>query len=292
MTGPRSAVAVVILLLGIAWTLPTQTGQHGSGIAGNAALAAPRFELRVRRGILYLGGHTLSAGHERRLRTAAATHYPDFALETRFVPLGLVPGWWEATTLELLTTLPTTLSPTALLQSDSLSVEALARDVPSTERRLATLRETLPAEIEVSLDVAGAGPDIEAYRLCERAYEGFTHKQIRFEESGTTMLTSAYPVLDRVATLADACRDARIMIVGHTDSSGVETQNQALSLARARAVASWLEGRGIDAARMETTGAGSSVPVANNTTRYGRSLNRRIEIRLRPPEATSSTPSG
>jgi outer membrane protein OmpA-like peptidoglycan-associated protein len=292
MTGPRSAVVVALLILGIAWSLPTQTDQRGSGIASTAVSVAPDFELRVQRGSLYIGGHTLSADHERRLRATAARHFPTFALETRFVPFGLVPRWWEAATLELLTTLPATLSPHARLHSDSLRVEALAYDVAAAKLRLAALREALPDKVELSLHVAGAGPDIDARRLCARAYEGFTHKRIRFEESGTAMLTSAYPVLDRVAVLADACRDARIMIVGHTDSSGVETQNQALSLARARAVADWLEGRGIDATRMEARGAGSSVPVADNATRYGRSLNRRIEIRLRPSGETTPAPSG
>lgn len=292
MTGPRSAVAVVVLLLGIAWSLPTETDQRGPGIAGTAVSIAPDFELRVLRGRLYLGGHTLSAGHEQRLRAAAARYFPTYALETRFVPLGLVPAWWEAATLELLATLPATLSPRARLHSDSLRVEALARDVAAAEQRFATLQEALPEEVEMSLHVADAGPDIEARRLCERAYEEFTHRRIRFEESGTVMLTSAYPVLDRVAALADACRDAQILITGHTDSSGIETQNQALSLARARAVAAWLEGRGIDATRMETRGAGSSAPVADNATRYGRSMNRRIEIRLQPPGEATPAPRG
>ena len=99
MTGPRSAVAVVILVLGIAWAMPTQTDLRGPGIARTAVSITPDFELRVRRGRLYLGGHTLSASHEQRLRAAAARYFPTYALETRFVPLGLVPGWWEAATL-------------------------------------------------------------------------------------------------------------------------------------------------------------------------------------------------
>lgn len=292
MIGPRSAFAIAILVLGTAWTLPTQTDQHDSAIASTALSIIPDFELRIRRGSLYLGGHAQSARHEQRLRAAAARHYPTLTLETQFVPLGLVPGWWEAVTLELLASLPATLSPRARLHGDSLSIEALAHDVTAAQHRLAALQDALPEEAEISLRVTDSGPDIEVQGLCERAYEGFTHKQIRFEESGTVMLTSAYPVLDRVVALADACRNARIMIVGHTDATGNEMQNRALSLARARTVADWLAGRGIDAARMDTTGAGSSAPVADNATRYGRSLNRRIEIRLRTPEQTSSAPSG
>ena len=292
MTGSRKTVPIVLLILGIAWTIPTQIDRRDSVNETSIASIAPGFELRVRRGGLYLGGHTSSAHHEQRLLAAADRYYPGHALETRFVPLGPLPDWWEAATLELLAGLPATLLPSARLSSNSLSVEALARDRFFAERRLATLREVLPEEVEVLLRVEDAGPDIEAQRLCERVYARFTHKQIRFEESGTVMLTSAYPVLDRVAALADACRNAHLMIVGHTDSSGDETQNKALSLARAQAVADWLEDRGIDSARISTIGAGSSEPVADNATRYGRSLNRRIEIRLRRPKEISSAPSG
>jgi len=39
-------------------------------------------------------------------------------------------------------------------------------------------------------------------------------------------------------------------------------------------------GRGIDAGNIATAGAGSAVPVADNGNRYGRGLNRRIEVRF------------
>ncbi len=100
------------------------------------------------------------------------------------------------------------------------------------------------------------------------------------------MRTSALPVLERVAAFADACRDTLVSITGHTDSSGDENYNRALSLARARTVADWLQNRGIEPARLEVAGAGSSLPIADNATRFGRSLNRRIDIGFsaNPPE--------
>ena len=41
-----------------------------------------------------------------------------------------------------------------------------------------------------------------------------------------------------------------------------------------------LSQRGIAAGRLQVEGAGSSLPIADNATRYGRGLNRRIEISL------------
>ena len=48
-------------------------------------------------------------------------------------------------------------------------------------------------------------------------------------------------------------------------------------------VAAHLETRGIAEERMLVHGAGSSVPIADNATRYGRSLNRRIVIEFSYP---------
>jgi outer membrane protein OmpA-like peptidoglycan-associated protein len=96
------------------------------------------------------------------------------------------------------------------------------------------------------------------------------------------MRRSAYPVLDRVIALADACRGSTLTITGHTDSTGNESWNQQLSLARAQAVATYLDSRGIAGDRLISVGAGSSLPIATNATRYGRGINRRIDIHFEP----------
>ena len=281
---PRSA-AFFILFVGLAWTIPTQTGRHEARNISAVHPVAPQFELRVRRGTLHLSGDTRSARHERQLRDAAAQYYPSHTLETTFRPLGLVPDWWDAATLGLIGALPATVSPAAHLGADSLHISALAHDVEDAGSSLADLSEILPQTIDVSLHLQSAGPRVEAGELCSRVYDDFDHGHIAFIESGTTMLTSAYPVLERIAALADACRDATLSIVGHTDSSGNEEQNLRLSLARAQAVADWLVARGLDADRMNVRGMGSSVPIADNRTRIGRGLNRRIEVRLLPVDA-------
>lgn len=287
---PRSA-AILILFLGITWTIPLQTGRREATSNDAVQRGAAQFEVRVRRGTLYLSGDTRSARHEQQLRDAAAKHYASHALETSFRPLGLVPDWWEAATLGLIGALPITVSPGARLRADSLHIRALARDVEAAGRSLADLRDVLPRTVDVSLHLAGAGPRVDAAALCNRIYDDFEHGHIAFTESGTTMLTSAYPALERIASLADSCRDAALAIVGHTDSSGDEQQNRRLSLARAQAVADWLTGRGIDADRMIVGGVGSAAPIADNTTRIGRGLNRRIEVRLVAADAPNPVSS-
>ena len=77
--------------------------------------------------------------------------------------------------------------------------------------------------------------------------------------------------------------DASGLLAGSSDVLWADDPTRAitLSLARAGAVAAYLDSRGIAKERLVVVGAGSSLPVADNATRYGRSINRRIEIQFR-----------
>jgi OOP family OmpA-OmpF porin len=71
-----------------------------------------------------------------------------------------------------------------------------------------------------------------------------------------------------------------IVAVGHTDATGPASYNQALSVKRAGAVKAYLVSKGIDANRIYSEGKGETSPVADNSTRSGRSKNRRVEIEV------------
>ena len=72
----------------------------------------------------------------------------------------------------------------------------------------------------------------------------------------------------------------KVLIEGHTDSTGSRSINQPLSERRADAVRSALAGMGISNDRIETRGYAETYPVASNNTAAGRQLNRRVEIIL------------
>ncbi len=72
-----------------------------------------------------------------------------------------------------------------------------------------------------------------------------------------------------------------IRVEGHTDSSGSDAYNQRLSERRAAAVKTYLLGRGVSHAKIETIGYGESRPIANNTTPAGRTKNRRVVVKIR-----------
>src|SRR5262245_24539708 len=85
--------------------------------------------------------------------------------------------------------------------------------------------------------------------------------------------------LEGAAQKIAAYAGARILIDGHTDSTGSTEHNQSLSENRANAVRSYFVSKsGFAAAQIETHGYGESRPIATNDTAEGRERNRRVEI--------------
>ncbi len=88
--------------------------------------------------------------------------------------------------------------------------------------------------------------------------------------------------LDQVASTLIQYEKTYVDVLGHTDSTGSDAYNQALSERRASAVADYLSTRGVQSARLAARGYGESQPKASNLDAAGRSANRRVEIRLVP----------
>ena len=88
--------------------------------------------------------------------------------------------------------------------------------------------------------------------------------------------------LNQVASTLTQYEKTYVDVLGHTDSSGSDAYNQALSERRASAVADYLSSRGVQSARLAARGYGESQPKASNLDAAGRSANRRVEIRLVP----------
>lgn len=88
--------------------------------------------------------------------------------------------------------------------------------------------------------------------------------------------------LDQVAQTLAEYNQTYIDVYGHTDSTGSDAYNQALSERRAASVADYLAGRGVQQARIGTRGYGETQPIASNDTEEGRAANRRVEIKIVP----------
>jgi len=75
--------------------------------------------------------------------------------------------------------------------------------------------------------------------------------------------------------------DARLLLTGHADNSGLAANNMALSQQRAETVKGYFESFGLDISRVDLAHEGASNPIASNDTEEGRARNRRVEAVIR-----------
>lgn len=113
-------------------------------------------------------------------------------------------------------------------------------------------------------------------------------RTIRFEEASSDLLDASRILLDEVADALRPCLGSIIAITGHTDNTGPEPGNLALSLERAQAVRDALVRRGIPLDGLRARGVGSSTPVEGLTP--SDPANRRIEFSVVSTEPLVPTP--
>ena len=105
---------------------------------------------------------------------------------------------------------------------------------------------------------------------------------VTFEVDQANIRSRFFGTLESVALVLKEYKDTNIRVTGHTDSSGSDSHNQALSERRADSVGQFLIGQGISSGRVWTTGYGERYPIASNDTAEGREANRRVELELVP----------
>jgi len=105
---------------------------------------------------------------------------------------------------------------------------------------------------------------------------------ITFALNSADLNQQFFNALDGVSMVLKEYDKTVIEVAGHTDSSGSDQYNQALSERRAQAVAGYLGSHGVKTQRLITIGAGEAHPVASNDTEQGRSQNRRVELTIVP----------
>ena len=102
---------------------------------------------------------------------------------------------------------------------------------------------------------------------------------IYFDLGKATLKPASTPILDEVAATLQAHPElVRLVVEGHTDTTGGVTFNLQLSRDRARAVVDALVARGVAPERLLARGLGPTRPVADNETEAGRAANRRVEL--------------
>ncbi|KPL69012.1 membrane protein [Erythrobacter sp. SG61-1L] len=134
---------------------------------------------------------------------------------------------------------------------------------------------------ELKEQTAGSGVDVtetpDGQAILVNLPNGVT-----FDVDSSTVKPEFQRTLDTIANSLVTYPNSLIDVMGHTDSTGSDEYNLALSQRRANAVADYLVMRGVSRARVATIGYGERYPVADNNTEYGRAQNRRVELKITP----------
>jgi outer membrane protein OmpA-like peptidoglycan-associated protein len=105
---------------------------------------------------------------------------------------------------------------------------------------------------------------------------------VTFATDSADLSSAFFEVLNSVGKVLKEFDQTVVEVAGHTDSTGSEAYNQALSDRRASSVAQYFAAKNISMQRLISVGMGESRPVADNGSAEGRQANRRVEITVVP----------
>lgn len=139
---------------------------------------------------------------------------------------------------------------------------------------------TATKEVDARLSGKVNGMEASARRLIFEVT--LSEDQGNFKSGHTAMPADTKARLDgMIAQLKADPKNAFIEIEGYTDNVGASTYNEQLGLDRAEAVKRYLhEQHQMPLHKMNVISYGEEKPVAPNTTRAGRALNRRVVVRV------------
>jgi len=116
-------------------------------------------------------------------------------------------------------------------------------------------------------------------QLPDRMVEKFSLILFDFDKSEITSDNSR--ILDKVVLPAIKFNSI-VKVYGYTDRTGEPDYNKKLSMQRADAVRSYLEGK-VKAARYETAGVGEDLLLFENDMPAGRQLSRTVQVFIETP---------
>jgi outer membrane protein OmpA-like peptidoglycan-associated protein len=163
----------------------------------------------------------------------------------------------------------------------STEVEASQKRISEHDEKLATIGSLISQHDNQFKAVDGK---IEEVKTLIRGNLVMTatlkNDDAKFGFDSAALSDSAKGILDAfVQKLISENKGVYIEIQGHTDSTGTDEVNMTLGQKRAQAVMMYLYTQHhIPLHRMSVVSLGSSMPIADNGTRDGRSQNRRVEI--------------
>jgi len=178
---------------------------------------------------------------------------------------------------------------------DKMLLRARTDEADASKRKVADMQETANYQAE-QLAVADANAASDQALIAQQEKQLKELKELNatmtkrglvitlgdvlFSTGKAELKTGAERNLQKLAEFLNEYPKHRVLIEGHTDSTGSDGFNQSLSERRALSVKTSLVAMGIGSDRVMSRGYGESFPVATNKTGSGRQMNRRVEIIL------------
>jgi outer membrane protein OmpA-like peptidoglycan-associated protein len=124
--------------------------------------------------------------------------------------------------------------------------------------------------------------DLEGAKV-ERIGEGIKvtfESGLLFDVDKAALRAASQENLQDLARILNKYPDTNILIEGHTDSTGADDYNLALSKRRAESVSHYLAQLEVKASRFSIMGYGEEQPIVTNDTEEGRQQNRRVDLAI------------
>jgi outer membrane protein OmpA-like peptidoglycan-associated protein len=172
-----------------------------------------------------------------------------------------------------------------LLPDDQGKTGVLVVSSAGVERRLDRPGQTVTVEAGSPPGLPAMMPGQEVLAIAGPALAALPKPPARFilyfDHDSVDLTAESQALLQKVL---DTIRDRApvdVSVVGHTDTVGKKEYNYALSMKRARAVASILLGKGVDPSILQITSHGKDNPLVPTGDQVPEPRNRRVEITVR-----------
>jgi len=162
-------------------------------------------------------------------------------------------------------------------------VEMKAREerLSTEKQKLAVMQAKLEALEREKAMIAAAGKIPKAAVKAENGKIIITVLAINLFTRADELGPAGKEILEGVGNFLKAYPNNKALVQGHTDSTGTQAANQAVSEKRAQRVREYLAAyQNVSLGRIMAEGVGPSKPVATNASEAGRALNRRVEIHV------------
>jgi len=159
------------------------------------------------------------------------------------------------------------------------------------------LGDTIPFKLNITILEEPKVPEISditvsAEDCVAQLNDILSEQKISFEPGSATMTFPSHEIIDTIADILRNCDNIPLEIQGHTDSQGRTAMNKQLSQMRAESVIDELRLRDVETASFVAVGYGEQHPIADNSNKDGREVNRRIEFHLFEPERSTEQEFG